>query len=207
MKSASTWYSAGSSWPDLPNGGKISSWLHQFPRKLAVYPGVGIAQLTISKFSWNPPSSCAARHPPAFEQLEYYWPWNIMGPPIDPIFFGQLRLSAVERSHNKGWCPRATWWKLPRRADGEFNGQTSENHYVISILPQFVFEIFLSHCVGLAVLVYLHPVWWGGSTKMSTIFLCKIIQVTWIFILNCNNHTGIRPCVHTRYTAVCDTQA
>ena len=108
MKRASTWYSAGSSWPDLPNGRKISGWLHQFPGKLAVHPGVCVTQLTISKFLRNPPSSCAARQPPAFEQLEYCWPWNIVLRPIDPIIFGQLRLSAVERVHNNGCWPWAT---------------------------------------------------------------------------------------------------
>ena len=29
-------------------GAKISIWLYQFPRKLAVHPGVGVAQLTIT---------------------------------------------------------------------------------------------------------------------------------------------------------------
>jgi hypothetical protein len=67
MKSASTWYSTGSSWPDLPNGCKISGWLHQFHGKLVVHSGVGVTQLTISKFLRNPPRSCGARHPPAFE--------------------------------------------------------------------------------------------------------------------------------------------
>jgi hypothetical protein len=109
MKRASIWYSAGSSWPDLPNGRKIRCWLDQYPGKLAVHPGVGVAQLTISKFLQNPPSSCAARHPPAFEQLEQCWPWNIVGPPIDHILFGQLRLSAVERAHNNGCWPWETW--------------------------------------------------------------------------------------------------
>ena len=109
MKSGSTWYSTGSFWPDLPNGRKTSGWLHQFPGKLAVHPSVGATQLTISKSLRNPPSSCAARHPPAFEQLEYCWPWNFVAPPIDPILFGQLRLSAVERAHNN-WCwPYTTW--------------------------------------------------------------------------------------------------
>ena len=79
------WYSTGSSWPDLPNGPKITGWLHQFHEKLAVHPGVDVTQLTISKFLRNPPSSCAARQPPAFEQLEYCWPWNIEVPLIDPI--------------------------------------------------------------------------------------------------------------------------
>jgi hypothetical protein len=37
MKSASTWYSTGSSWPDLPNGCKISRWLYQLPGKLTTY--------------------------------------------------------------------------------------------------------------------------------------------------------------------------
>ena len=108
-KSGSTRYSIGSFWPDLPNGRKISGWLYQFPGKLAVNPGVGATQLTISKSLRNPPSSCAARQPPAFEQLEYCWPQNIGLPPIDPILFGQLRLSAVERAHNNGCWPWATW--------------------------------------------------------------------------------------------------
>ena len=107
MKSTSTWYSTGSSWPDLPNGRKISAWLHRFPGKLAVHPGVGVAQLTISKFLRNPRGSCAAPQPPAFEQLEYCWPWNIVLRPIDPILFGQLSLSAVERAHNNGCWPSA----------------------------------------------------------------------------------------------------
>jgi hypothetical protein len=53
-------------------GAKISGWLHQFPGKLAVHAhtGVGVNQLTISKFLRNPPSSCTAQHQPAFEQLE-----------------------------------------------------------------------------------------------------------------------------------------
>jgi hypothetical protein len=38
-------------WPDLPNGRKISGWLLRFPGKLAVHPGVGVTQLTISKFT------------------------------------------------------------------------------------------------------------------------------------------------------------
>ena len=64
MKSASTWYSACSSWADLPIGRKIRGWLYQFPGKLALHPGVGVAQLMISKFLWNPPSSCTARPAP-----------------------------------------------------------------------------------------------------------------------------------------------
>jgi hypothetical protein len=116
-KSGSTWYSTDSSWADQPNGRKISGWLHQFTGKLAVHPGVGATQLTINTSLRNPPSSCAARHPPAFEQLEYCRPWNILEPPIDPILFGQLRLSAVERPHNNGSWTRASWWKLPRRPD------------------------------------------------------------------------------------------
>ena len=64
MKSASTWYSTGSSWADLPIGRKISGWLYQFPGKLALHPGVGVAQLTIRKFLWNPPRSCTARPAP-----------------------------------------------------------------------------------------------------------------------------------------------
>ena len=103
------WYSTGSSWPDLPNGRQISGWLYRFPRKLAVHPGVGATQLTISKSLRNPPSSCAARHPPAFEQLEYCWPWNIVGRHIDLILFGQLRLPVVEKAHNNGCWPCATW--------------------------------------------------------------------------------------------------
>jgi hypothetical protein len=89
-------------WPHLPNhpGREISGWLHQFPGKLAVHLGVDVTQLTISKFLRNPPSSCVARHPTAFEQLEYCWPWNMVEPPIDTVLFGQLRLSAVEREHN-----------------------------------------------------------------------------------------------------------
>jgi hypothetical protein len=51
---------------------KISGWLHGFPGKLAVHPGVGVTQLTISKFPRNAPSSSAVQHPPAFEQLEYF---------------------------------------------------------------------------------------------------------------------------------------
>jgi hypothetical protein len=39
--------------------------------KLAVHPGVGVAQQTISKFLRNPLSNGAAWHPLAFEQLEY----------------------------------------------------------------------------------------------------------------------------------------
>jgi hypothetical protein len=39
-------------------GRKINGCLYQFPGKLALHPGVGIAQLKISKFLWNPPSSC-----------------------------------------------------------------------------------------------------------------------------------------------------
>jgi hypothetical protein len=109
MKVVRPWYSTGSSWPDLPNGRKISGWLHRFPGKLAVHPGVGVAQLTIRKFLENPPSSWAARHPPAFEQLEYCWPWNIVGRHIDPILFGQLRLTVVEKAHNNGCWPCATW--------------------------------------------------------------------------------------------------
>jgi hypothetical protein len=95
--------STGSSWPELPNGREKIGWLHQFPGKLAVHPGVGVAQLSItcSKFLRNPPSCCAARKPPAFEQLEYCWPWNTVVPPVDPIIFGQLRLAAVERAQTE----------------------------------------------------------------------------------------------------------
>jgi hypothetical protein len=64
MKSASTWYSTASSWADLPIGRKISGWLYQFAGKLALHLGVGVAQLTISKLLWNPPSSCTARPAP-----------------------------------------------------------------------------------------------------------------------------------------------
>jgi hypothetical protein len=71
-------------------------------------------------------------------------------------------------------------------------------HYVhqnlwLSILTQHCFKIFLLRCVGLAVLVHLHPVWWGWPT----IFLCKIIQVPWTFILIYINHKmnqGLRKC-------------
>jgi hypothetical protein len=91
MKSVPTWYSTGSSWADLPNGRKIRGRLHQFPGNLAVHPGVGVTQLTISKFLRNPPSmppsSCAAQHPPAFEQLEYCWPWNTGVPLLTLCFF------------------------------------------------------------------------------------------------------------------------
>ena len=103
------WYPTGSSRPELPDASKISCWLDQFSGKLAIHPGVGVAQLTISKFLRNPPSSCPARHPPAFGQLEYCWLWNFVEPPIDPILFGQLRASAVERAHNNGCWPWATW--------------------------------------------------------------------------------------------------
>jgi hypothetical protein len=138
MKRASTWYtySIGSSWPDLPNGRKISRWLHQFPGKLAVLEYIpasrGIARLTISKFLQNPPSSWLTQHPPAFEQIEYCWPWNIVKPPIDPILFGQLRLSAVERAYNNGcWaCQPGKSYQAVRT--GEFNCGTSENPYVIA---------------------------------------------------------------------------
>ena len=118
MKSVSTWYSTGSSWADLTNGRKIRGWLYQFPGKLAVHPSIGVTQLTISKFPRNPPSSCAPRPPPAFEQLEYCWPWNnkycdtVLVRPIDPILFGQPRLSAVERAHNNGCWPCANLVKI-----------------------------------------------------------------------------------------------
>jgi hypothetical protein len=74
VENGSTWHSTCSSWPDLPNGRKISGWLHEFLGKLAVHPGVGATQLTISKFLRNAPSSSAVRHPHAFEQLEYCRP-------------------------------------------------------------------------------------------------------------------------------------
>jgi hypothetical protein len=102
--------------------------------KLAVHSGVavGVTQLTISKFLWNPPStpSTAARHPPDFEQLEYVvlltlkymylgiWilsttrtqvPVRVV-PPIDPgalIQEVQCILSAVERADDN--VPCATW--------------------------------------------------------------------------------------------------
>jgi hypothetical protein len=44
--------------------------INSLENALAVHPGVGVTQLTISKFIRNPPSCCAARHPPAFGQLE-----------------------------------------------------------------------------------------------------------------------------------------
>jgi hypothetical protein len=56
MKTGSTWYSPGSSRPDLPIGRKISGWLNQFPGKLTVHPGVDVTKLTISKFPRNPPT-------------------------------------------------------------------------------------------------------------------------------------------------------
>ena len=68
----------------------------------------------------------------------------------------------------------------------EFNWRTSENPYVISSIEAplksdgwrskfvifhtcttFFCENFLSHCVGLAVLVHFHPVWWGGYPNIS----------------------------------------
>jgi hypothetical protein len=59
-------------------GAKYVRWLHQFPGKLTVDPGVSVTQLMISKFLLsivrNSPTSFAARHPPAFEQLEYRSP-------------------------------------------------------------------------------------------------------------------------------------
>ena len=58
-----------------------------------------------------------------------------------------------------------------------------QNSWFCSLAHHF-FEIFLLHCVGMSVLVHFHPVWWGGTT----IFLCKIIQAPWSFILNYNNH-------------------
>jgi hypothetical protein len=178
MKSGSTWYSTGSSWPYLPNGRKKSGWLYQFPGELAVHPGVGATQLTISKSLRNPPSSCAARHPPAYEQLEYWRPWNIVWRHIDPILFGQLRLPAVEKAHNNGCWPCATYlvknYHTVRKVD--FNRWTSENPKVIAPIEAplksadcrskfvifhtcttFFFEIFLLRTVDLSVLVHFHP--------------------------------------------------
>ena len=55
-----------------PTGCIQLTWLYRFPWKLnlAAHPGVGVTQLTIGKLLRNTPSRCAARHPPAFEELE-----------------------------------------------------------------------------------------------------------------------------------------
>jgi hypothetical protein len=167
MKSGSTSYSTGSFWPDLPNGRIISGWLHQFSGKLIVHSGVDVTQLTISKFLRNPPSICAAWQPPAFEQLEYCWPWNIGLPPIDPILSGSWGYQpSKERIITDTPC--ATWYKLPCRPDGRVqltnlgkslcncpHRSTIEKCHVLagdqkswfSILAQLFFEIFVLHLV------------------------------------------------------------
>jgi hypothetical protein len=138
MKSVSTRYSTGSSWADpwadLPNGRKIRGWLHQFPGKLAVHPGVGVTQLTIySKFLRNPPSSCAARHPPAFEQLEYCRPWNIVIRPIDPRYssdsWGSQQSKERIITNADLVQPGKSYLAVPT---AKFNWWTSENSYVIA---------------------------------------------------------------------------
>ena len=136
MKRASAWYSADSSWPDLPNGRKISGWLYQFPWKLAVHPGVGVAQLTISKSLRNPPGSCAAQHPPAFEQLEYYCPWNIVVP-LSTLYvldsWGSQQ--SKERIITGAGLAQPGKSYVTVRTD-EFNWRTAENSYVnASIRP------------------------------------------------------------------------
>ena len=113
MKSGSTWYSTGSFWPELPNGREISGWLHQFPGKLDVHPGVDVTQLTISKFLRNPPSSCAAWHPPAFEQLEYCWPWNIVEPLSTPFTENKLLENTIITQFNLG--ERSTFFEKRRK--------------------------------------------------------------------------------------------
>ena len=126
------WYSAGSSWSDLPNGHKISGWLHQFLGKLAVHPGVGVAQLTISKFLRNPRGGCAARHPPTFEQLEYCWPWNIVKP-LSTLHFSDSWGSQQSKEHiitGAGIVQPGKSYHAVRT--GEFNRRTSENPYVIA---------------------------------------------------------------------------
>jgi hypothetical protein len=93
----------------MPNGREVSGWLKRFPGKLAVHPGVGATrgaltsatQLTISKFLRNPPSSCAARQPPAFEQLEYCRPLNIVvpgGTPYRPYTFWEAEALSSRKS-------------------------------------------------------------------------------------------------------------
>ena len=79
MKIASTWYSTCSFWADLPIGRKIRCWLYQFPWKLALHPGVGIAQLTISKSPRNPLSSCTARPGPLIHACHPQKVLNILG--------------------------------------------------------------------------------------------------------------------------------
>jgi hypothetical protein len=79
----------------------------------------------------------AAQHPPAFEQLEYCWPWNIgepnWDPPIDPILFGQLRLSPSQQSKERiitgaGLAQPGKSYHAVRT--DEFNWRTSEDFYV-----------------------------------------------------------------------------
>jgi hypothetical protein len=57
----------------------------------------------------------------------------------------------------------------------------------------------LLRCVGLAVLVHLHPVWYGGTP----ILLGGIIQVSWIFILYYNNYREKPHRTFERASAVC----
>jgi hypothetical protein len=135
MESDSTWYSTGSFWPDLPNGRKIRGWLHQFPGKLTAHPGVDFTQLTISKLSRNPPSSCVARQPPAFEQLEYCWPQNIVIPTIDPtaVYF----LDSWGSQQSKERIITGAGLGQPRKSyltvrTAETNWRISENPYSIA---------------------------------------------------------------------------
>ena len=133
MKRASTWYSAVSSRPDMPNGRKISCWLYQFHRKLALHLGVGVAQLTISKFLRNPRGSFAARHPPAFEQLEYCWPWNIVRPyRLYRYFLDSWGSQQSKERVIAGAGPAQAGKSYLIVRTGEFNWRTLENHYVIA---------------------------------------------------------------------------
>ena len=132
MKSGSTWYSTGSFWPDLPNGRKISGWLHQFPGKLTAHPGVDVTQLTISKLLRNPPNSCAARQPPAFEQLEYCWPWNIVGPLLTLYFLVSWGSQLSKERIITGAGPAQASKNYRAVRTGEFTWRTSENPYVVA---------------------------------------------------------------------------
>ena len=144
---------------------------------LDVHPGVVATQLTISKFLWNPPSSCAARQPPAFEQLEYCWPW--LWYPLSTLYF--LNSWGSQQSKKRiitgaGLVRPGKNYHAVRKV--EFNRRTSENPYEISPVEAplksavwrskfvifhtcttFFFEIFWLRSVGLAVLVHFHNVW------------------------------------------------
>ena len=132
-----------------------------------------------SKLLRNPPSSCAARHPPGLllNNLNIVDPEILWGP-LSTLYF--LENWGSQQSEERiitgaGLVQPGESYRAVRT--GEFNRRTSENPFVIASIeaplksvvgrPKFVIfhtcttflEILSLYCVGLVVLVHLHPVW------------------------------------------------